>query len=96
MEKVLVRETNHNQEHRGERDYGDLVWQKSLSRPHMVTMLNMDAPTRDQLDIPVQAHKYSDVAKGLEEAPSWMSKMMGVMMAGVQRTGGCLLPDPLA
>ena len=46
-------------------------------------MLNMDAPTADQLDIPVQAKKYRDVAKSLEEAPTWESKMMGVMIAGV-------------
>ena len=46
-------------------------------------MLNMDAPTADQLDIPVQAKKYRDVAKSLEEAPTWESKMMGVMIAGI-------------
>ena len=48
-----------------------------------MTVLNMDAPTADQLDIPVQAKKYRDVAKGLEEAPTWQSKMMGVMIAGL-------------
>lgn len=82
MQAIRMREDIHTREHRGERQYADDTWNKAQTRPYQYTMLNMDAPTRDQLDIPVQARKYGDVAKGLEEAPSWASKMMGVMMAG--------------
>lgn len=47
-----------------------------------MTFLNMDAPTQDQLEIPVQPRKYRDLAKGLEESPRWVSKMMGVAIGG--------------
>ena len=86
----------HQAEHRGERDYGDDMWHTATCHPDRMTMLNMDAPTSDQLEIPVQARKYRDISKGLEESARWLSKMMGVMIAGIgmlcfivhQRMGG--------
>ena len=73
----------HKSDHRGERAYGDDFKDKAEARPDLVTFLNMDAPTKDQLNIPVQPRKYRDVAKSLENAPGWASKMMGVMMGGI-------------
>ena len=67
----------------GEREYADDWWRKAERTPKQTTMLNMDAPTKDQLTIPVQPKKYRDVAKAVEEAPAWASKMMGVMIAGI-------------
>lgn len=68
----------HQAEHRGERDYTDEMWTVVTKEPANLTMTNMDAPTQDQLEIPVQPRKYRDVANGLEDAPRWCSKMMGV------------------
>lgn len=76
-------EEAHKRDHRGERNYGDDFLEKAEARPDLVTFLNMDAPTKDQLDIPVQPRRYRDVAKCLENAPGWASKMMGVMMGGI-------------
>ena len=104
------REDLHRKEHRGERNYADDMWFKAEACPRKITMLNMDAPTTDQLQIPVQPRAYRDVAKGLESAPGWVSKMMGVMIAGYgmlcflahQRLGGrhshshSSSPSPLA
>lgn len=73
----------HREEHRGERDYADDIWSVATKEPTKLTMANMDAPTQDQLEIPVQPRKFRDVAKGLEDAPRWCSKMMGVMIAGL-------------
>lgn len=96
MTLIEQREEQHRQEHRGERDYADDFWTKAETRPARYSMLNMDAPTQDQLEIPVQATKYRDAPKGLDGAPRWASKMMGVMIAGLgmvcylahQRLGG--------
>jgi hypothetical protein len=96
LHDISLRADLHRKEHRGERDYGDDMWTAAEKHPRKVTMLNMDAPTSDQLEIPVQARQYRDVAKCLEETPRWLSKMMGVMVAGVgmlcfvahQRMGG--------
>ena len=93
---LQLREDLHAKEHRGERHYADDMWHVAENHPGNVTMMNMDAPTQDQLEIPVQPKQYRDVAKSLEEAASWVSKMMGVMMAGIgmlcfvahQRLGG--------
>ena len=76
-------EEAHKRDHRGERNYGDDFLEKAEARPDLVTFLNMDAPTKDQLGIPVQPRRYRDVAKCLENAPGWASKMMGVMMGGI-------------
>lgn len=78
---VLERERIHTAEHRGERDYADDFWAKAEHAPSKVTMANMDAPTQDQLEIPVQPRKYRDKAKALEGTTGWASKMMGVMIA---------------
>ena len=48
-----------------------------------MTFINMDQPTKDQLEIPVQPRQYRDVAKSVENAPGWASKMMGCMIASV-------------
>ena len=41
-----LREEIHRSEHRGERSYGDDMWDVAENQPHKVTMLNMDAPTQ--------------------------------------------------
>ena len=53
------------------------------TRPDKMTFINMDQPTKDQLEIPVQPRQYRDVAKSVENAPGWASKMMGCMIASV-------------
>jgi hypothetical protein len=78
-----IEEEVHKGEHRGERAYGDDLRALAERRPDRATFLNMDAPTKDQLEIPVQPRQTRDVAKSLEHAPGWASKMMGVMMAGI-------------
>jgi hypothetical protein len=50
--------------------------------PHKTTMLNVDAPTRRQFDLPRQL-KSRDLAKGLEGSQRWESKVTGIMDAGV-------------
>ena len=44
----------HDREHRGERDYGDDIWRQGEDHPARVTALNMDAPTQQAFDVPVQ------------------------------------------
>lgn len=83
MREIEAREERHRNEHRGERNYADDFWEKAKCRPSKVTMMNMDAPTKDQLEIPVQPRMFRDAAKCLENAPRWACKMMGVMIAGV-------------
>ena len=83
----------HDKEHRGERQYGDDIWYKSETYPDRVTALNMDAPTQDEFDVPVQPRKFRDAVKALDKQPKWASKITGVMAAGhgmiayVTRTG---------
>lgn len=96
MRLVEKRDELHKADHRGERDYADDFWSKAESQPSRITMMCMDAPTKDQLEIPVQPRQYRDAPKGLENAPKWACKMMGVMIAGLgmlcflvhQRLGG--------
>lgn len=83
MQDIVEREDIHKREHRGERDYADDNWNRAEVHPSKLTMMNMDAPTQNQLEIPVQPRKYRDTAKCLEGAPRWCSKMMGVMIAGL-------------
>ena len=51
-------------------------------RPDLVTMLNIDAPTRHQFDLP-RMPAYRDVPKHLENSKRWESKVTGVMDAGL-------------
>ena len=71
MRDLEHREELHRREHRGERDYGDDMWQKAESCPRRLTMLNMDAPTTDQLQIPVQPRAYQRRRQG-PRVSAWM------------------------
>lgn len=85
MRALAVREELHKAEHLGERRYAEDREELAKIAPHKMTFLNMDAPTQDQLQIPVQPRKYRDPAKGLDDAPTWKSKMMGVQSPGDTR-----------
>eukprot|EP00965_Chrysotila_dentata_P059116 1962209-Pleurochrysis_carterae.AAC.2 len=54
-----------------------------MRSPEFVTALNIDAPTQNQFDIPVQNRVARDVVKSLESQPKWASKITGVMTKGV-------------
>eukprot|EP00965_Chrysotila_dentata_P102619 3387882-Pleurochrysis_carterae.AAC.1 len=74
----------HTAEHRQKRYYAhDSVWTKSETEPANDTALNVDAPTQDQFDIPVQYRNARDVVKSLETKLNWKSKITGVMSAGM-------------
>lgn len=83
----------HAKEQRAERNYVMDITRKAEHTPAAVTALNIDAPTQDQFDIPVQNRKARDVVKSLEGALKWKSKITGViaegfgMMAYVTRFG---------
>lgn len=55
-EKAALREQReeHDKFHRGERDYSDDFWLEAEQRPENLTMLILDAPTQNQLNIPTQ------------------------------------------
>lgn len=72
----------HDREHRGERDYGDDIWRQGEDHPARVTALNMDAPTQQAFDVPVQPRRIRDSVKRLEGQQKWSSKITGVMAAG--------------
>ena len=50
-------QAKHNKEHGGERAYADDIWTKSEDLPDQITAMNMDAPTQEQFDIPIQDRK---------------------------------------
>ena len=52
-------------------------------RPHEMTCLTIDAPTRHQFDLPSQARSQRDKAKKLDPNNRWQSKVEGVLDAGV-------------
>ena len=52
-------------------------------RPHEMTCLTIDAPTRHQFDLPSQARSQRDKAKKLDPQNRWQSKVEGVLDAGV-------------
>ena len=72
----------HDREHRGERDYADDIWRQGEDYPARVTALNMDAPTQQAFDVPVQPRRIRDGVKRLEGQQKWSSKITGVMAAG--------------
>ena len=72
----------HDREHRGERHYANDIWHKSETYPDRVTALNMDAPTQDEFDVPVQPRSFRDSVKSLNGLQKWSSKITGVMAAG--------------
>ena len=55
-EKAALREQReeHDKFHRGERDYSDDFWLEAEQRPENLTMIILDAPTQNQLNIPTQ------------------------------------------
>ena len=52
-------------------------------RPHEITCITIDAPTRHQFDLPSQARSQRDKAKKLDPQNRWQSKLEGVLDAGV-------------
>ena len=79
---ACLSQLQHDQEHRGERDYAEDIWLKAEERPHKVTAFSMDAPTETQLDVPVQKRAAHDPVKSLDKSPKWSSKLMGLLIAG--------------
>ena len=75
-------QAQHDYEHRGERRYGDSIWDKAELQPQNVTALNFDAPTEKQFEVPVQKRVARDVAKKLDKMQKWGSKITGVLVAG--------------
>eukprot|EP00965_Chrysotila_dentata_P018239 606872-Pleurochrysis_carterae.AAC.2 len=59
----------HWAEHCGERDYALGINQTAEEYPHFCTSLNIDAPTQDEFNLPVQNRVAQDVVKSLESAP---------------------------
>eukprot|EP00965_Chrysotila_dentata_P219560 6191214-Pleurochrysis_carterae.AAC.1 len=82
-EDVYRRKEIHRREQRGERDYAKSIEFHAARVPEYATALNIDAPTQDQFDIPVQNRVARDVVKSLESQPKWASKITGVMATGV-------------
>eukprot|EP00965_Chrysotila_dentata_P115399 3813774-Pleurochrysis_carterae.AAC.2 len=72
----------HTAEHRQKRYHAHDIWTKSEKEPTNVTALNIDAPTQDQFDIPLQDRNARDVVKTIETHLTWKSKITGVMSAG--------------
>ena len=64
------------------RAYFDNATYEAEHRPDLVTMINIDAPTRRQFDLP-RHPRYRDIPKGLESLKRWESKVTGVMDAGL-------------
>ena len=64
------------------RAYFDNATYDAEHRPDLVTMINIDAPTRRQFDLP-RHPRNRDVPKGLESLKRWESKVTGMMDAGL-------------
>ena len=64
------------------RTYFDNATYDAEHRPDLVTMINIDAPTRRQFDLP-RHPRNRDVPKGLESLKRWESKVTGMMDAGL-------------
>ena len=64
------------------RAYSDNATYDAEHRPDLVTMINIDAPTRRQFDLP-RHPRNRDVPKGLESLKRWESKVTGMMDAGL-------------
>eukprot|EP00965_Chrysotila_dentata_P069544 2297322-Pleurochrysis_carterae.AAC.3 len=88
-----LRHEQHAKEQRAERNYVMDIARKAGHTPAAATALNIDAPTQDQFDIPVQNRKARDVVKSLEGELEWKWKITSViaegfgMMAYVTRFG---------
>ena len=80
--EIDERQAVHDKEHIGERRYADNIWLKAETYPDRITALNMDAPTCDEFDVPVQPRSSRDAVKSLEGKQKWSSKITGVMTAG--------------
>ena len=72
----------HARVHDASRKVFDNATYQAEHRPDLVTMINIDAPTKRQFDLPRQP-KNRDVAKGLEGEKRWESKVTGAMDASV-------------
>lgn len=73
----------HMQFNRTEREHYIDAVQLAEHRPHEMTCLTIDAPTRNQFDLPSQARKHRDKAKKLDPQNRWQSKVEGVLDAGL-------------
>lgn len=69
--------------HSTERKYYDDAVETATHRPHLVTTLTIDAPTKHQLDLPSQARWKRDTSKKLDGKGRWQSKLEAVLDAGV-------------
>lgn len=69
--------------HSTERKYYDDAVETATHRPHLVTTLTIDAPTKHQLDLPCQARWKRDTSKKLDGKGRWQSKLEAVLNAGV-------------
>jgi hypothetical protein len=72
----------HQRVERASRAYFDNATYDAEHRPDLVTMINIDAPTRRQFDLP-RHPRNRDVPKGLESLKRWESKVTGMMDAGL-------------
>jgi hypothetical protein len=72
----------HQRVERASRAYFDNATYDAEHRPDLVTMINIDAPTRRQFDLP-RHPRNRDIPKGLESLKRWESKVTGVMDAGL-------------
>lgn len=73
----------HLEFHTRERAYYDDAVLTATQSPHLVTTFTIDAPTQHQFDLPCQARWKRDVAKRLDGASRWQSKVEAVLDAGV-------------
>jgi hypothetical protein len=69
--------------HKAPREIFDDATYTAEERPHEVTMINIDAPTRRQFDLPRQPTKSADTMKKLDTLKRWEQKVTGAMDAGV-------------
>ena len=72
----------HKRVHESSRTFFDNATYDAEHRPDLVTMINIDAPTRRQFDLP-RHPKNRDIPKGLEGLKRWESKVTGMMDAGL-------------
>ena len=72
----------HFRVHDASRKVFDDATYQAEHRPDLVTMINIDAPTKRQFDLP-RHPKNRDVPKGLEGEKRWESKVTGAMDASV-------------
>ena len=72
----------HYRVHDASRKVFDNATYQAEHRPDLVTMINIDAPTKRQFDLP-RHPKNRDVPKGLEGEKRWESKVTGAMDASV-------------